>query len=114
MSRRQMKSSDLGGDDIRVGEVGGAGPSLGRRDMLKMMLEAVYVDVPNKAVVAVKPRVEFEPFFRLNYEEVVNQNNELATPIGLGATMHSGPSPRRSEARTNYYGPPSGGLLGWQ
>jgi hypothetical protein len=25
----------------------------------------------DKAVVAVKPRAEFEPFFRLNYEELV-------------------------------------------
>ena len=31
---------------------------------------------PDKEVIAVKPRPELEPFFRLNYEEFVNQSIE--------------------------------------
>ena len=50
----------------------------------------------DKAVVAVKPRMELEPFFRLNYEAFVNQHDELATPMGIGATMHNGHSSPRS------------------
>ncbi len=30
-----------------------------------------------------KPRGEFEPFFRLNLDEGVNENIELATPTGF-------------------------------
>ena len=38
------------------------------------MFDQVWVE--DKAVVAVKPRPELEPFFRLNYEQFLMQNIE--------------------------------------
>ena len=39
--------------------------------------------IKEKQIVAIKPRPEFEPFFKLNYEEFVTLNNERATPGGF-------------------------------
>ncbi len=48
--------------------------------MARSLFEEVWLK--DKQVVGVKPRLELEPFFRLNYEEYVKQNVELATPTG--------------------------------
>ena len=37
-----------------------------QRDMLRVIFEAVYVDVPGRRVVCVKPYPEFVPLFRLD------------------------------------------------
>jgi site-specific DNA recombinase len=39
-----------------------------KRDMLLMMLEAVYVDVPNKRLVALQVKPAFKPLFRVSLE----------------------------------------------
>jgi hypothetical protein len=58
-----------------------------RRDLLRMALEAVYVDMPSASVVAVKPKPAFAPLFRVlaAEEDGLNQCLRLATPRGLGA-----------------------------
>ncbi|MCH8869974.1 MAG: hypothetical protein IIC85_09700, partial [Chloroflexi bacterium] len=54
-----------------------------RNKLARCLFEEIWVR--DKKVVAVKPRGEFEPFFRLNLEEdgCVNENIELATPTGV-------------------------------
>ncbi len=61
-----------------------------KRDMLKMMLEAVYVDVDNKAVVALQIKQAFRPLFRA-WRRAKNRSGSrcglpqtlcMATPIG--------------------------------
>jgi len=45
-----------------------------RNKLARCLFDQVWVE--DKAVVAVKPRPELEPFFRLNYEEFLRQNIE--------------------------------------
>ena len=52
-----------------------------RNKLARCLFEEVWLK--DKLVVAVKPREEFEPFFKLNYEEFVKENIELATPTGF-------------------------------
>ena len=52
-----------------------------RNKLARSLFEEIWLQ--DKRVVAVKPRDEFEPFFRLNYEEFVKQNIEVATPTGF-------------------------------
>ena len=54
-----------------------------RNRLARCLFEEIWVR--DKKVVAVKPREEFEPFFRLNLEGngSVNKNIELATPTGF-------------------------------
>ena len=51
--------------------------------LARYLFEEIWVQ--DKKVVAVKPRGEFEPFFRLNLEadRSVKENIELATPTGF-------------------------------
>lgn len=52
-----------------------------RNKLARCLFEEVWLK--DKQVVAVKPRSEFEPFFRLNYGEFVKENIELATRGGF-------------------------------
>ena len=54
-----------------------------RNRLARCLFEEIWVR--DKKVIAVKPRGEFEPFFRLNLQEdkSVKKNIELATPIGV-------------------------------
>ena len=52
----------------------GAATQEQRNKLARCLFDQVWVE--DKAVVAVKPRPELEPFFRLNYEEFVKQNIE--------------------------------------
>ena len=54
-----------------------------RNRLARCLFEEIWVQ--DKKVVAVKPREEFEPFFRLNLDanEGAEENIELATPTGF-------------------------------
>ena len=54
-----------------------------RNKLARCLFEEIWVR--DKKVVAVKPRGEFEPFFRFSLEDDygVNENIELATPTGV-------------------------------
>jgi hypothetical protein len=58
-----------------------------RNKLARCLFDEIWLK--DNAVVALKPRAEFEPFFRLNYEEFVTRNNELATPMGFEPTISS-------------------------
>ena len=62
-----------------------------RHKLARCLFEEIWLR--DKVVVAIKPREELEPFFRLNYEEFVKQNIELATRMGLQASRQTSPSP---------------------
>ena len=62
-----------------------------RREMLQMMLDAVYIDMTNKEVVGLKPKPAFLPLF--NLEEPVKAG-ELVLTTGLTAAgLDSTPAP---------------------
>ena len=62
-----------------------------RRDMLQMMLDAVYIDMTTKEVVGLKPKAAFLPLFNLG-EPVKAGEVVLATSLTAGA-LDSTPSP---------------------
>ena len=53
-----------------------AGTQEQRNKLAHALVDEVWVE--DKTVVAVKPRAELEPFFRLNYEEFARENLERA------------------------------------
>ena len=53
-----------------------------RSKLVRCLFEEVWLD--GKTVSAVRPVADFEPFFRMNYEDFVRRNNELATRRGKG------------------------------
>jgi len=53
-----------------------------KNELARCIFDEIWIK--DKQVIAVKPRPDFEPFFRLNYEDFVTRNNEGATPMGLG------------------------------
>ena len=63
-----------------------------RREMLQMMLDAVYIDMTTKEVVGLKPKAAFLPLFNLD-EPVRAGEVVLATSLTAGA-LDSPPSPR--------------------
>ncbi len=56
-------------------------PEEQRNKLARCLFEEVWLD--GKSTVVVRPVLEFEPFFRLNYEDFVRQDNEVATPRGF-------------------------------
>jgi len=62
-----------------------------RREMLQMMLDAVYIDMTTKEVVGLKPKAAFLPLFNLD-EPVKAGEVVLATSLTAGA-LDSSPSP---------------------
>ena len=62
-----------------------------RREMLQMMLDAVYIDMTTKEVVGLKPKAAFLPLFNLG-EPVKAGEVVLATSLTAGA-LDSSPSP---------------------
>ncbi|MCH9039575.1 MAG: recombinase family protein [Chloroflexi bacterium] len=52
-----------------------------RRDMLRLMLEAVYVDMDTKEVVGLKPKPAFLPLFHLEQPVMANNNVVLTTNL---------------------------------
>jgi len=64
-----------------VSKAWGAADQEQRNRLARCLFEELWIK--DKEVVAVKPRPELEPFFRLNYEEFVTTNNEGATPKGF-------------------------------
>jgi len=63
-----------------------------RREMLQMMLDAVYIDMTTKEVVGLKPKAAFLPLFNLD-EPVRAGEVVLATSLTAGA-LDSPQSPR--------------------
>ena len=63
-----------------------------RREMLQMMLDAVYIDMTTKEVVGLKPKAAFLPLFHLD-EPVRAGEVVLATSLTAGA-LDSPQSPR--------------------
>ena len=55
-----------------------------RREMLQMMLDAVYIDMTTKEVVGLKPKAAFLPLFNLD-EPVKAGEVVLATSLTAGA-----------------------------
>ena len=55
-----------------------------RREMLQMMLDAVYIDMTTKEVVGLKPKAAFLPLFNLD-EPVKAGEAVLATSLTAGA-----------------------------
>jgi hypothetical protein len=53
-----------------------------RNKLARCLFEEIWLN--GKSIVAVRPVSEFEPFFRLNYEDFVRKDNEVATPRGFG------------------------------
>ena len=62
-----------------------------RREMLQMMLDAVYIDMTTKEVVGLKPKAAFLPLFNLD-EPVKAGEVVLATSLTAGA-LDSTPTP---------------------
>ena len=62
-----------------------------RREMLQMMLDAVYIDMTTKEVVGLKPKADFLPLFNLD-EPVRAGEVVLATSLTAGA-LDSTPTP---------------------
>ena len=60
-----------------VSEGWAAAPQELRNKLVRTLFDQVWL--VDRAVVAVKPRPELEPFFRLNYEEFVARNIEVET-----------------------------------
>ena len=58
-----------------------------RREMLQMMLDAVYIDMTTKEVVGLKPKAAFLPLF--NLEEPVNAGELVLTPSLTAAALDS-------------------------
>jgi site-specific DNA recombinase len=63
-----------------------------KRDLLKMMLEAVYVDVPGKKLVALQVKPAFKPLFRawLDNEEPQQVSLRFGSNIVYGDPMGTG------------------------
>ena len=60
-----------------------AGASQEQRDrLLRQLFDEVWIQ--DDRVAAVRPRTEFEPFFKLSFEEWLRQQSESAEPIPLG------------------------------
>ena len=62
-----------------------------RRDMLQMMLDAMYIDMTTKEVVGLKPKAAFLPLFNLD-EPVKAGEVVLATSLTAGV-LDSTPTP---------------------
>ena len=56
-----------------------------KNELARCIFEEIWIK--DKQVIAVKPRPDFEPFFRLNYEDFVTRNNEGTTPMGFEPTI---------------------------
>ena len=65
------------------------GGQVKKRDMLLMMLEAVYVDVPNKRLVAFQVKPAFKPLFRVSLER--KEPHLLSVRFGHSDIVHGDP-----------------------
>ena len=66
-----------------------------RNKLARSLLEQIRIE--HNRLVFVKPRPEFEPFFKLNYEGFITRNNEVATLRGvefISSRLGSWPLPR--------------------
>ena len=68
-----------------VGSAWEDGDQSHRNKLARCLFDEIWLQ--DAEVVAVRPRAEFEPFFRLSYEASVKENVELATRMGFEPTI---------------------------
>ena len=80
------------GDNVEgIVEAWGMATKEERRDMLQMMLNAVYIDMPTKQIVGLEPKAAFLPLFQL--EEPLKSGEFVLTTDLTAVGVDSPPSP---------------------